>query len=154
MSVLALFRRVERRDTRELVLRSLKFKWRSLHPRRKSGELHLPIRVGSGFKIELPHSAKTIGDMNLDRGCVNGFAVRIPDCKFEGTGTSTALYDGNFFVGRWSLSPRKQRGCDENGAQNTMHSVHMLTIIRARGDIRSLDADGCIVEVKKGNPGF
>jgi hypothetical protein len=85
----------------------VKFKWRSLHPPRKAGELHLPIRVGSSFKIELPHSAKAIRDMNLDRGGINGFAVRAPNFKFEGTGTSTALYDGNFFVGRWRLSPRK-----------------------------------------------
>ena len=116
MSVLALFRRVERRDTRELVLRSLKFKWRSLHPRRKSGELHLPIRVGSGFKIEFPHSAKTIGDMNLDRGRVNGLAVSAHNCKFERTGTSTTFNDGHFFVGRLRLSPRKQRGCGDDGA--------------------------------------
>src|SRR6202035_4319016 len=98
---LALGRRIERRDTIVLILRPMKFKWRSLHPRGKSGELQLPIRIGSGFKIEPPHSAKTILDMNLHRGCVNGFAVRAPNCKFEGTGTSIALYDGNLLFGRW-----------------------------------------------------
>jgi hypothetical protein len=52
------------------------------------------------------------------------------------------------------LSPRKQRGCGDDGAQNTMHSVHIRTIIRAKADPKSLDTRGCIVEVKKGNPGF
>jgi hypothetical protein len=41
-----------------------------------------------------------------------------------------------------------------DGAQNTMHSVHIRTIIRAKPDPKSLDTRGCIVEVKKGNPGF
>ena len=105
----------------------------------KSGELHLPIRIGSGFQIEPPHSTKTIRNVNLDGGGVKGFAVRAHNRKFEGTGTGTALYDGNFFVVRWRLSLRKQRDCDKNGAQNTKHSVHMRTIIRAQpGSLGSL----------------
>jgi hypothetical protein len=106
----------------------MKLKRRSLHPCRESGEPHLPIRVGSSFKVEPPHSTKTILDMNLHRGCVNGFAVSAPNRKFEGTGTCTALYDGNFFVGRLRLRQRKHRECDENGAQNTMHSVHIAQL--------------------------
>ena len=151
---LALGRRIERRDTPELVLRSVKFKWRSLHSGGKSGEFHLPIRDGSSLKIELPHSTKTVGDMNLDRGSINGFSVPAHNCKLEGTGTCTTLYDGNFFVGRLRLCFSKQRGCDENGAQNTVHSVHIRTITRAKADLRSLDTHGRVVEVKKGNPGF
>jgi hypothetical protein len=69
----------------------MKLKRRSLHPCSESGELHLPIRIGSSLKIELPHASKAIRDMNLDGGRVNGFAVRPPDCKFEGTGTCTTL---------------------------------------------------------------
>src|ERR1017187_8539876 len=97
---------MERRDTGELVLRRANLKWRSLRPRGKSGEPHLPIRVGSGFKIEPPYSTKTVLDMNLDRGCVDGLAVSAPNCEFEGTGTRAAFYDGNLFVGRWRLSTR------------------------------------------------
>jgi hypothetical protein len=104
---LALDCRIERGDTHELILRSLKFKWRPLHPRGKSGELHLPIGVGARFEIELPHSAKTILDMNLDRSCVNGSPACAQYCKFEGTGTSASLDHGNFFVGRCRLSSRK-----------------------------------------------
>jgi len=67
---------------------------------------------------------------------------------------ASALNNGNSFVGRLRLSPRKQRGCHENGAQNTMHSVHIRTIIRAKADLKSLDTNGRIVEFKKGNPGL
>src|ERR1017187_1635151 len=131
---------MERRDTRELVLRSAKLKWRSLHPRGKSGEFHLPIRIGSSFKIEPPHSTKTVLDMNLDRGCVDGLAVSAPNCEFEGTGTSAAFYDGNFVIGRWRLSTRKWRRYeDENEAQNTKHSVHILIIIRAESESRTTE---------------
>ncbi len=127
---LALGCRIERRDTLELILRSVKFKWRSRHSPGKLGKLHLAIRVGSGFEIEPPHSTKTIRDMNLDRGRVSGFAVCAHNCKFEGTGTSTASYDRNFFVMR--LRFREQRDCDDDGAQNTKQFVHILTIIRAQ----------------------
>src|ERR1035438_7247446 len=71
--------------------RSLKFKGRSLHAGGKSGKPHLPVRVGSGFKIEPPHSNKAILDMNLDRRCVNGFAVSALDSEFDGAGTCTTL---------------------------------------------------------------
>lgn len=121
MFALALGRRIERRDALELILRSMKLKWRSLHTGGKSFELHLPIRIGSGFKVESPHSTKTIRDMNLDRGRVKGFAVRAHNREFEGTGTGTALYDRNFFVVRWRLSLSKQRDCDKNGAHKAKH---------------------------------
>jgi hypothetical protein len=109
----------------------VKLERRSLHTGWKPGELHLSIGVGSSFEIEPPHSTKPIFDMNLDGGCIDRLAVRVPYRKFKGTGTSTAVYDWNFFAGCGYLGPRKRRGCDENRAQNTKHPVHMFSIIRA-----------------------
>ena len=108
----------------------MKLKRRSLHPRGKTGELHFPSGVGSSFKIEPPHSTKALLDMNVDRSGVNGLAVSAPYCEFDGAGTGTALNDRNCFVGRLPRSKRRNR--EENGAQNTKKSVHILAIIRGR----------------------
>ena len=86
---------------------------------------------GSRFESEPSHSSKSILDVHLDGDCVDRLAVHAPNRKFEGTGTRTALYDGNVFVGRLSL--RKQRDGDNDGAQNTKHSVHILIIITSDG---------------------
>src|ERR1700691_2256027 len=110
----------------------MKFERRSLYPVGESGKLHLPLRVGSSLKIEPPHSAKAIFDMYFDRRRVNRFSVSASNRKFEGTGTCTALNDGNLFTGSLRLSFRKQKDCDKHGAQNTKHSVHILAIIRGR----------------------
>ena len=73
--------------------------------------------------------------MNPDRGSVNWLAVRAQYSEIEGTAPHTALYDGKCFAGRWRLSFRKKRERDDDdGAQNTNHSVHMLAIIRAEGE--------------------
>src|ERR1700730_12901132 len=112
------------------MLGSVKLHRRSLYTDGKSDELDPPIRVGSGFKVKPPHSTKAIFNMNLDRGRINGFTVCAQYSEFEGTGTCAALYDGNLFVVR--LRFRKKRDCDDDEAQNTKHSVQILTIIRTR----------------------
>ena len=112
----------------------MKFKWRSLHTGWESGELHLSIGVGSSLKVESSHSTKPIFDMHRDRGSINGFAIYAQYCKFERTASHAAVDDGDFFIGCWRLSPKKQRGCDDDGAQNTKHSVHIHTIIRAESE--------------------
>jgi hypothetical protein len=66
--------------------------------------------------------------MNVDCSGVNGLSVNTPYCEFHGAGTRTSLNDRNFFGGR--LRRRKQRNCEENGAQNTKQSVHIFAIIR------------------------
>ena len=103
-----------------------------MHTDWEAGELDLSIGVRSGLQIEPPHPTKSILDVNFDGGCIDGLAVRAPYCKFNETGTSTAVYGWNFFAGHWRLSPRKQRDGDQNGTRNTKQSVHIRTIIRAQ----------------------
>jgi hypothetical protein len=112
----------------------MKFKRRSLYPIGKSGKLHLSLRVGSSLKIEPAHSTKAILDMNLDRRSVDGLFVSALNCKLEGTWACTALNDGNLLTGRLCPTFRKQKDCDEDGAQSTKYAVHSLTIIQTTGN--------------------
>lgn len=85
----------------------MELKPRSLHTGWESDEFHLSNRVRSSLKVEPSHSTEPIFDMNFDGRSVNRLAVRAPYCEFKGTRASTAVDDGNFFIGRWRLSPRK-----------------------------------------------
>ncbi len=95
---LAFRRRIVCSDALELILRSAELKRRPVHSGGKSGELHLPFRVGPCFEIEPANSTKAIGDVYLDCGRVNWFAVSAYDTKFDGTGTGSAIHDGDLFV--------------------------------------------------------
>ncbi len=132
---LALRRRIVGRDPLELVLRSAKLKRRPVHSGGKSGELHLPFRVGPGFEIKPADSTKAIGDVHFDCGSINWFAVSVYNGKFEVTGTGSAIHDGDLFVVRLPLS-RQKSDCDENGAQNVTHPVHIRTLYERGTDNR------------------
>ena len=107
-----------------------------MHSGGKSGEFYLPFRVGSGFEIEPADSTKAIGDVHFECGRVNWFAVSAYKRKFEGTGTGSAIHDGNLFVVRLPLSRQKSDGA-ENGAQNVKRPVHIRTLYEHGKDNRA-----------------
>ena len=119
VSGLAFRGRIVNNNTRELILRSVKLKRRLVHSGGKSGEPHLPIRVGASFEIELADSAKTIGDMNLNRRGVNRLPVGTSHSEFQRTGSGSAIHNGNFFVVRLFLSRGPTSGSDKNNEEST-----------------------------------
>ena len=67
----------------EIVFRGLEFQWRPAHARRKSGELCLALGVGANFEIELVKSSKSICDVDLHAGSIDGFGIRAYHRYFE-----------------------------------------------------------------------
>ena len=75
---------------------------------RKSGELHLSIRVGSSFEVEPTDSTKAIGDMSLDRGSIKScLSIGTSYSQFQRAGTGSAIHDGDLFVVRLPFRDRQ-----------------------------------------------
>src|SRR6266567_6379556 len=99
---LTLCRWIVIRVAREVVLRSLKLKWRPVHSGGKSGEPHFAVGVGAGFEIEFSDSAKAIGDVDLHLRSVNRLAVGSSQGKLDRAGTRFTVHNRHALCRYWT----------------------------------------------------
>ena len=95
---LALDGRIVGRDPFEVIFCSVKLERRMRHPAGKSREAYFSLRVRSGFQIEPVEPSKTVRDMHLDCRGIGRFSIGAHHFKFDGAGTSPAVYDGRLIA--------------------------------------------------------